>query len=236
MLTCSPTPQEHLTYSSTSSEESRVKLKVCCMKSIDEIHLAAKYGATAVGLVGEMPSGPGIISDTEAELFAKSAPDHLETFLLTSRTNATDIAAHIELIKPTTVQLVWHLDTEIHRKLADLTNVKRVQVIHVEDETAIELARGYAPFVDALLLDSGKPSASTIELGGTGRTHDWSLRQKIVESVDIPVYLAGGLDPDNIQEAVETVQPYGVDLCSGVRSNNKLDEHKLAAFTENLFG
>ena len=212
-----------------------MKLKVCCMKSVDELQLAAKYGAHAIGLVGDMPSGPGIISDEEAMQFAIAAPNGLETFLLSSRTTAEDIAAHIELVKPTTVQLVWHLDPAVHRQLATLTNVKRVQVIHVEDQSAIELAQSYASFADALLLDSGKPTAATIELGGTGRTHDWSLSRRIVETVDLPVYLAGGLTPSNIQEAVETVAPYGVDLCSGVRTDGKLDEQKLAAFTQNLF-
>lgn len=213
-----------------------MNLKVCCMKSIDDIHLAARYGADAVGLVGDMPSGPGIISDHEAAQFARAAPSELETFLLTSQSRADDIAAHISQVGPTTVQLVRHLDQDTLKALANMTDVRRVQVIHVEDEGAIQLAEAYAPLVDALLLDSGKPAADTVELGGTGRKHDWSVSQAIVKAVDVPVYLAGGLSADNILEAVETVQPYGVDVCSGVRTNDILDESKLAAFTQNLFG
>ena len=216
-------------------EESEIQLKVCCMKSLDEVLLAHQYGAHAVGLVGEMPSGPGMISDDQAKALAAAAPPDLETFLLSSRTTAESISAHVDYCKPSTVQIVWHVDTAVHEELARTHLVRRVQVIHVEDESAIELAQTYAPVVDALLLDSGKPSAQTIELGGTGRTHDWSLSREIVNSVSVPVYLAGGLNPDNIRAAVDAVDPYGVDLCTGVRTNGVLDQEKLAAFTKGLF-
>ena len=211
------------------------KLKVCCMKSIEEIHLAHRYGATAVGLVGPMPSGPGMISDQEARTFARAAPEGIATFLLSSRTSAAEIKEHIDFCQPTTIQLVWHVDPSVHEILAKTRTTQRVQVIHVEDESAIQLAQTYAPYVDALLLDSGKPDAATAELGGTGRTHNWQLSKQIVAAVDVPVYLAGGLNPANVQSAIDIVAPYGVDLCTGVRTNGKLDESKLAAFTQNLF-
>jgi phosphoribosylanthranilate isomerase len=87
-----------------------------------------------------------------------------------------------------------------------------------------------APEVDALLLDSGNQSLPVKELGGTGRTHDWSVSRRIVEAAPVPVYLAGGLTPDNVGEAVRRVRPFGVDVCSGVRSGGRLDEARLAAF------
>ncbi|HNL40150.1 MAG TPA: hypothetical protein PKH43_13465, partial [Saprospiraceae bacterium] len=84
--------------------------------------------------------------------------------------------------------------------------------------------------LDALLLDSGNPNLAVKELGGTGRVHNWAISRRIVEQSGVPVFLAGGLRPDNVQAAVEAVQPWGLDLCSGVRTEGRLDEQKLAAF------
>ena len=89
-----------------------------------------------------------------------------------------------------------------------------------------------APDVDAILLDSGNPSLSVKELGGTGRRHDWAISRQIREAVDVPVWLAGGLNPDNAREAIETVQPFALDLCSGIRTGEgyDLDQEKLDRF------
>ncbi|MEL6945686.1 MAG: phosphoribosylanthranilate isomerase, partial [Bacteroidota bacterium] len=91
---------------------------------------------------------------------------------------------------------------------------------------AIEIA----PQVDALLLDSGNPNLKVKTLGGTGKTHDWNLSCQIVDAVDVPVYLAGGLKTENVADAIAMVQPYGLDLCSGVRTNGYLDKEKLTQF------
>lgn len=106
--------------------------------------------------------------------------------------------------------------------------VKIVQVIHVVNQDALDLAREAAATADTLLLDSGNPAAR--ELGGTGRIHDWELSRRIVAQSPIPVFLAGGLRVDNIREAIEAVQPFGVDLCSSVRTEGVLDEQKLRHF------
>ncbi len=90
--------------------------------------------------------------------------------------------------------------------------------------------------VDALLLDSGRPSAEVPELGGTGRIHDWSVSREIVRSVGVPVILAGGLRSDNVAEAVAAVVPFAVDVCTGIRTNGRLDPVKLEAFAQALSG
>ena len=87
--------------------------------------------------------------------------------------------------------------------------------------------------VDALLLDSGNPKLAIKELGGTGRVHNWKLSRSIVEQSPVPVFLAGGLNPSNVKQAIDEVQPYGLDLCSGVRTNGRLDPAKLEAFFKN---
>jgi len=113
---------------------------------------------------------------------------------------------------------------------AGLPGIGLVQVIHVTGEESVAEAIDVAPHVDAILLDSGNQSLKVKELGGTGRVHDWSLSRKIVASVPRPVYLAGGLDAGNVAEAIARVRPFGVDVCSKLRTEGKLDEQKLAAF------
>jgi phosphoribosylanthranilate isomerase len=142
----------------------RVKTKICCISSIEEARLAIQYGADALGLVGHMPSGPGVI----------------------------------------------------------------------EDDSAIDLVTMYEPRVHAFLLDSGRPSAAVAELGGTGRAHDWRISASIVRATTRPVYLAGGLTSENVSQAIDRVNPFGLDLCSGVRTGNALDESKLKVFMETV--
>ena len=210
----------------------RIRVKVCCISSVEEARAAITAGADALGLVGNMPSGPGVIDDELARNIAALVPPPIATFLLTQRKRAVDIADHVAVVAPTTVQIVNHIEPAEYRQLIKLlpASIRRVQVIHVEDETALDLIEPYAPYVHAFLLDSGRPSASLPELGGTGRRHDWSISAKFVQLSPKPVFLAGGLSASNVQDAIRQVRPYGLDLCSGVRLDGSLSEEKLAAF------
>ncbi len=209
------------------------RIKICCISSQEEARIAIQFGASALGLVGNMPSGPGIISDEMILEIAKIVPPPIATFLLTSETDAEQIILHQQRVKTNTVQIVDELKTGTYQQIrAALPSVKLVQVIHVIDESSIEEAIRISAFVDCLLLDSGNPSLHIKELGGTGRVHNWELSKKIRERINIPLFLAGGLRPDNVREAIEQVQPFGLDLCSGVRTNNKLDPFKLEKFFE----
>jgi phosphoribosylanthranilate isomerase len=213
----------------------RPKVKICCISSILEAKLAVLYGASALGLVGEMPSGPGIISDDLIKAIVPTVPPPIATFLLTSQTSAEGIVAHHQRVNTSVVQMVDALQSGTYQQIRlALSSVKLVQVIHVIDERTIDEALEAAANVDALLLDSGNPNLAIKELGGTGRVHNWELSRKIVEQSPVPIFLAGGLRPDNLRRAVDAVQPWGVDLCSGVRTNGRLDEIKLLAFFEEI--
>jgi phosphoribosylanthranilate isomerase len=210
------------------------KIKICCISSIEEAKLAISHGASALGLVGNMPSGPGVISDALIAEIAMQVPPPIGTFLLTSETAAQAIISHQQKVATNTVQIVDALVEGTYRQIrSQLPGIKLVQVIHVIDERSIEEALELAEDVDALLLDSGNPKLAVKVLGGTGKQHDWQLSRKIVEQSKIPVFLAGGLNAGNVQQAIETVQPYGLDLCSGVRSDGKLDPVKLELFFRN---
>ena len=193
--------------------------------------MAIDAGADALGLVGAMPSGPGSISDVEIANIANKVPPPISTFMLTAGKTAEAISEHVNLTNPSVVQIVSHIEVEESKKLSLLQpSIRKVQVIHVEDETALNLIPVYTPYVHAFLLDSGSPLDQVPKLGGTGRTHDWSISREFVKASSLPVFLAGGLTPDNIQQAINTVRPFGVDLCSGVRTNNALDTAKLNNF------
>ena len=214
---------------------SNINVKICCISSIEEAKLAVAYGAKAIGLVGPMPSGPGIITDELIHAIAKTVPPPIETFLLTSETTAEAIIEHHKKVNTTTIQMVDALtDRQYQQIRAALPHVKLVQVIHVIDENSIQEAIEIAEMVDAILLDSGNPNLSTKVLGGTGKTHNWDLSKTIRQEVKIPVFLAGGINKDNVKQAIDYVQPYGVDLCSSVRTNKQLDEKKLEAFFKAL--
>ena len=211
------------------------RVKICCIANIEEARLAIKYGASAVGLVSEMPSGPGPIPEELIEEIAALIPPGVSSFLLTSKQDVDSIITQQKRTKVNTIQIVDKLIYGSHTDLKKaLPGISIVQVIHVHSEESFKEAVEVAPFVNAILLDSGNQSFKIKELGGTGRVHDWNISRKIVDSVNVPVFLAGGLTPDNIIDAVNKVNPYGLDICSGVRTNGKLDEEKLTLLFNNL--
>jgi phosphoribosylanthranilate isomerase len=204
------------------------RVKICCIGSIDEAWMAIKSGASALGLVGPMPSGPGVIPDELIFRITKSVPPPIATFLLTSETSADKIINHHKNTLTSTIQLVDKLSAgTLHELRNALPGIKLVQVIHVLDPRSVDEAIEISEQVDAILLDSGNPNLTIKELGGTGRTHDWKLSRIIRDSIKIPLFLAGGLKPENVKQAIEDVQPFGIDLCSGVRTNGLLDRKKL---------
>lgn len=207
------------------------RVKVCCIASEQEAADAIRFGASAIGLVGEMPSGPGPISDEQIARIAKTVPPPIATFLLTSEQTPQGIIEHHLRTHTNTIQIVDELQGRDYDAIrSQLPAVRLVQVIHVVGEESADEACEVALHVDGILLDSGNPKLAVKELGGTGRRHDWRLSRRIVETCGKPVYLAGGLNAENVREAIETVQPFGLDLCSGVRTGGKLDLAKLEAF------
>ncbi len=207
------------------------RIKICCISSVAEARTAVSFGAAALGLVGSMPSGPGVLADELIRAIARTVPPPIGTFLLTSETSAEAIIAHHHRTLTNTIQIVDELQDSAYTKLREaMPTVKLVQVIHVLNEASVDEAIRISEHVDALLLDSGNPNLAVKELGGTGRVHNWNLSRQIVEQASAPVFLAGGLNANNVQAALEQVQPFGLDLCSSVRTVGKLDLHKLETF------
>ena len=207
------------------------RVKICCITSREDAALAVRYGADALGLVSWMPTGVGVISDGEIRALAQAIPRGVRRFLLTCKRDPAAIAQQAQDAGTDAVQLVDRMARDDLRALRRaLPEITLVQVIHVTGQAAVREATRVAPDVDYLLLDSGRPDAADRELGGTGRTHDWSISAEIVREVETPVFLAGGLGPDNVGDAIQQVRPFGVDVCSRLRPARRLDETLLARF------
>jgi phosphoribosylanthranilate isomerase len=207
------------------------RVKVCCIRSVQEAWTAIETGASAVGLVSQMPSGPGVIDEETIREIAARVPPPVASFLLTSLTDPDAIVAQHARCRTSTIQICDYLEPGAHDSLRRrLPGVRLVQVIHVRTWADVERAISVAAAVDAILLDSGNPRSPVKQLGGTGCTHDWGLSLAIREKVEVPVFLAGGLSSVNAAAAVRDVGPFGLDLCSGVRTDDRLDPAKLSAF------
>ena len=211
------------------------RAKICCIGSVAEAQLAVRHGASAIGLVSEMPSGPGVISEALIAEIAATVPPPIATVLLTCSVLADEIIAQQRRCRVNTLQICDRVELHVYDCLREaLPGIALIQVVHVTGKESVLEAVEVASQVDALLLDSGCRSLPVKELGGTGRTHDWGLSAEIVAESSAPVFLAGGLNPENVAEAIRSVRPFAVDVCSGVRTSGELDERKLARFMEQV--
>jgi phosphoribosylanthranilate isomerase len=213
------------------------RLKICCIAGIEEAWMAIEAGASAIGLVSAMPSGPGPIPEELIAEIAATVPPGVSSFLLTCLQDVEEIIDQQRRLRVNTIQICDRLTRGSYWQLREaLPGVSLVQVVHVTGPESVEEARSVAPHVDAVLLDSGNQSLAVKELGGTGRTHDWNLSRQIREAIEVPMFLAGGLNPSNVAAAIREVQPFGVDVCSGLRTNGALDAQKLSAFIRAIRG
>ena len=147
------------------------------------------------------------------------------------RTRADQIVAQQRRCSANTLQLCDRVSSAVRVMLRrQLPGIRLVQVVHVGGRESIDEALEVQETADAILLDSGNQALAVKELGGTGRTHDWSVSAALREQIRVPVFLAGGLTPVNVRAAIAAVRPFAVDVCSGVRTDGRLDPVKLAAF------
>lgn len=208
----------------------RIRTKLCCIQDARELQHAVAAGADALGFVGQGLSGPEVIDDDAAiASLVAQVPPPVDPWLLTRETDPIALVTQVTTTGVKTVQLCDRVTASTAAALrAAVPGVRLVQVIHVAGPETLEDARDAAQHADALLLDSGAPAEGA--WGGTGRTHDWSVSAAVVEATDRPVILAGGLRPDNVGEAIATVRPWMVDLCSGIRRDGVLDPALAGAF------
>lgn len=211
------------------------KVKICCISSEEEAELAVSYGASAIGLVGPIPDEEPKITNEDIARISQSVPPPIASFLLTSETSTNSIIKHHEEVHTPVIQLVGDVPTTAYKNIRkQLPGVKLVQVLYVEDETAVDRAMEIAPHTDALLLDCGDPDTEGKILGRKENPHNWEIARTIVQESTVPVFLSGELNTHNISQAIDVVQPYGIDVCTGVRSGDELDKQKLYALMQTV--
>ena len=210
---------------------SRPRIKICCISSDTELAIAVRAGADLLGFVAPPLGGLGVIPQPLIAELIRAVPPGCTAVLLTGLTEREDIAAQVRECRPSALQLVRATTPETREGLREeFPGLRLMQVVHVHGEQAIEDALAAQVGSDGLILDSAVLGGETEQLGATGLTHDWSVSARIVAAVSIPVYLAGGLSAANVGAARHTVDPFGLDLCSSVRTDGQLDEGKVQAF------
>lgn len=203
-----------------------MRVKVCGFTDEGDLAAAVTAGVDAVGLIaGVTVETPREIPLTEASRLAETVPPLVSTVLVTMPADVGEARDRIEQVEPDAVQ-VHGLDPEAIASLVDAP----ADVIAAVDPIDTDLD-AYAGAADALLVDSIDAEGG----GGTGETHDWVRTREIVNTLDVPVVLAGGLTPDNVTEAVETVDPFAVDVASGVeREDGRKDHDAVEQFVERV--
>lgn len=215
----------------------RPRVKICSIGSVEEAKLAIRYGASALGLVSEMPNYSGVVSEALIAQVAGMVPPSVSSFLLTNKHNALEVMAQQRRLGVNTIQICDQLQFSTYEDLRQkLPGINLVQVIHVTGSESIEEAVAVAPHVSGLLLDNGNQDLAATEVVTTEPVRDWEISRRIRESVEVPVFLAGGLNPDNVTTAIGQVKPFAVNVGDGIRTNGKLDENKLSKFVSQVWG
>jgi len=209
----------------------RVRVKICGITREEDLAVAVAAGADAVGFLVGVPSSPRNLTLERAERLLRQVPIFVDSVVVMAPQNINGLVEICEGLKPTAIQIHGKKNfdaSEIRERIKDTRLIKTVYVTKdALKETVIEDLKTF----DAVLLDS----FTKVQYGGTGRVHDWTLSRQIKEAVaPLPVILAGGLKPENVKEAILTVQPYAVDVASGVELRPAVKDHeKIRAFVEN---
>ncbi|MGE5328340.1 MAG: phosphoribosylanthranilate isomerase [Deltaproteobacteria bacterium] len=206
-----------------------MRVKICGIKRIEDALKAIEFGADAIGLLIKTQSKNSIDENTAREI-VRTLPPFCSSVMVVITTDIKEIVELSRYIGVTAIQLHGENSPE------DILNIKRelpfvkiIKTLHVTNIETINNCKKYFKIADAILLDSTNFSGGAV--GGTGLTHDWSISRKIVEESPIPVILAGGLNPENVAEAVKIVEPYGVDVQSGVNGEDGFKDYaKLERF------
>ena len=209
------------------------RVKICGMRSFSDMQIAVQRGADAIGfLVGQLHSSPDFVPANVAAEISASTPPFVTTVLVTHIENPDTVIALADTVPTAAVQLHSDMTPTVLRTLRSaLAPRKLIAKISVEGPSAIERARELDRQVDAILLDSVNRAKD--QVGGTGITHDWGISAEIVRQVSTPVILAGGLTPANVRDAIRRVQPWAVDVNSGVRNDAGFkDSGLIRAFVE----
>ena len=226
----------------------KTRIKICGIRTSEEIELVASYGADAVGFITEVPvESPRNLDSGTSNFLVSEVPRCLDSVLVIMPENSARGLELIEKVRPDIVQIHSKLLLSELELIKENTNIPIIKTLSLaaHNETSLKkLENSTLVFdllekvslleetavVDAILLDTEKSEKS----GGTGCVHDWTLSRRIADETKLPIILAGGLNPENVQEAIKTVSPYAVDTASGVEVFGKKDSLKIKSFIEEV--
>lgn len=205
-----------------SAPRRNTRVKICGITNTTDLQAAAAAGADAIGVICGVPvDSPRELDADAARELIDLVPPFVTSVLVTMPSTVAEAVALAEEIRPDVVQIHGTLDATELQQLAEDHTVMRA--VAVEEEELINTLDG---IVDAILLDSPDEEGG----GGTGMVHDWDSSRSLVRQLDTPVILAGGLTPENVEEAVKAVSPYGVDVASGVEVASGKDHEAIRRF------
>ncbi len=210
-----------------------IKIKICGIRSIEDVMMAIHYGADEIGfLIGQEHPSDDFIETEVAEFFVSEFGDKSVFRIVTHYSDADKILDLVYRTGIKNVQLSGKITVDLmHILLNERPDLDVRSVVHMNDaipETENEIIK----LSDSIILDTFNPE--TGQVGGTGLTHDWKLSAEFIRKCQRPVWLAGGLKPGNVAEAIRITRPYGVDVNSGVKNDSgKKDEKKIKDFITN---
>lgn len=208
-----------------------IKVKICGVTNKEDAHLVVDSGADMLGMIVDVPvETPRKISIDEAEEISKEIGDALDIVVVLCPGSVGEVETVVRRIDPFGVQLHGFESEEFLKSVREaLPDVKLIKTVHVAENGTIHGVMPEEDYVDFILLDT-----FSAQIGGTGKKHSWAKSREIVEHSAIPVILSGGLKPENVEEAIKEVQPYGVDVASGVESSGgRKNKEKVFQFVRN---
>ncbi len=208
-----------------------VRVKICGITRKEDLAVAVDAGADAVGFLVGVPASPRNLTPERAETLLRHVPVFVDSVVVTAPQSIEGLAEICERLKPTAIQIHGKKSFDASEIRERTKGTRLIKTVYVTKDALNEAAIEELKLFDAVLLDSFTKG----QYGGTGMVHDWTLSKQIREAVaPLPVILAGGLKPENVKEAVQTVQPYAVDVASGVELRPAIKDHeKVRAFVEN---
>lgn len=195
------------------------RVKICGLTTAADRDAAIRAGADALGFISSVPvDSPREIPPAKASELVAKTPPLVTSVLVTMPETVSEAVELYETVEPDAIQIHGTLSPDQLDSLADRIEVPVIAAVDVTEPNI----SAYADAADTLLVDSTRESGG----GGTGRTHDWERTRELVRSTETPLILAGGLDSDNVETAIETVEPFGVDTASGVERQGGRKDHE----------
>ena len=208
-------------------------VKICANKNINDAKMCIEAGADFLGiLVGQKHDSTDFIDKYTAKEMVNFSKRKIKTVLVTHLINSDKIIELSQFIGNDVIQLHSNIDeSEVEKIVKALPNIKLIRLIHISQKGQICTNYKTMKYADYYLLDSF--NLETNQVGGTGLIHDWNIDRELIEKLNKPTFIAGGLTPKNVASAIKAAKPGGVDVNSGCKLNGIKNERLVKEFVFN---